>query len=92
MENVLPVSVDNSRTKLENRIDEKYDQVAINYLKEKILNEVKQQFSPSSQEDKINAELVTSLREQIENLQSEICFLHKEMKEKKYFIENDHSF
>ena len=74
MENVRPLSVENSRTKLENYIDEKYDQVAIKYLKEKILNEVKQQFSPSNQGDKINAELVKSLREQIENLRSEICF------------------
>ena len=82
MENVRPLSVENSRTKLENYIDEKYDQVAIKYLKEKILNEVKQKFSPSYQEDKINAELVKSLREQIENLQSEISFLREEMKEK----------
>ena len=51
-------------------------------MKEKILNEVKQQFSPSNQGDKINAELVKSLREQIENLQSEILFLRQEMKEK----------
>ena len=36
MENVRPLSVENSRTKLENYIDEKYDQVvAIKYLKEK---------------------------------------------------------
>ena len=77
MENVRPLSVENSRTKLENYIDEKYDQVAIKYLKEKILNEVKQQFSPSNQGDKINAELVKSLREQIENLRSEICFYAK---------------
>ena len=51
-------------------------------MKEKILSEVKQQFSPSNQGDKINAELVKSLREQIENLQSEILFLRQEMKEK----------
>ena len=82
MENVWPLSVDNSRTKLENYIDKKYGQVAIKYLKENILNEVKQQFSPSNQEDKIYAELVKSLREQIENLQSKICFLSKEMKQK----------
>ena len=35
MENVRHVSVDNSRTKLENYINEKYGQVAIKYLKEK---------------------------------------------------------
>ena len=44
MENVRPLSVENSHTKLENYIDEKYDQIAIKSLKEKILNEVKQQF------------------------------------------------
>ena len=58
MKNVRPLSVENSRTKLENYIDEKYDQVAIKYLKEKILNEVKQQFSTRNQGDKIKAELV----------------------------------
>ena len=68
---------ENSRTKLENHIDEKYDQLAINYLKEKILNEVKQQFSSSNQGSKINAELVKRLREQIENLQREISFYAK---------------
>ena len=51
-------------------------------MKEKILNEIKQQFSPRNQGDRINAELVKTLREQIENLQSEICFLREEMKEK----------
>ena len=92
MENVRPLSVENSRTKLENYIDEKYDQVAIKYLKEKILNEVKQQFSPNNHVDKINAELVKSLREQIENIQSEISFFTRRNERKKYFIENDHSF
>ena len=56
--------------------------MAIKYLKENMLNEVKQKFSLSYQEDKINAELVKSLREQIENLQSETSFLREEMKEK----------
>ena len=62
MGNIRPVSVEISRTKLEIYIDEKYDQVAIKYLKQKILNEVKQQFSPRNQGNKINAELVKSLR------------------------------
>ena len=86
MENVRSVSVENSRTKLENYIDEKYDQVAIKYLKEKILNGVKQQFSPSNQGGKINAELVKSLREQKGNLQGEISFLREEMKEKNILL------
>ena len=66
--------------KLKNYIDEKYDQVAIKYLKENILNELKQQFSPNNQRDKINAELVKSLGKQIENLQIEMSFLREEMK------------
>ena len=77
IENVRLLSVENSHTKLENHIDEKYDQVAIKYLKEKTLNEVKQQFSPSTQGGKINAKLVKSLRKQIENLQSKISFYAK---------------
>ena len=66
--------------KLKNYIDEKYDQVAIKYLKENILNELKQQFSPNNQRDKINAELVKSLGKQIENLQIEMSSLREEMK------------
>ena len=62
MGNIRPVSVEISRTKLEIYIDEKYDQVAIKYLKQKILNELKEQFSPRNQGNKINAELVKSLR------------------------------
>ena len=56
-------------------------------MKEKTLNKVKKQFSPSSHGDKINAELKKNSREQIENLQSEICFEKEEMKKKKYSIE-----
>ena len=82
MENVRPLSVENSCTKLENYIDEKYDEVVIKHLNRKILNEVKQQFSPTNQGNKINAKLVKSLREEMENLQSEIFFLREEMKEK----------
>ena len=55
---------------------EKHEQVAIKYLKAKILNDAKQQFSSSDQGDKINAASVKSLREKntIEKLQCEICF------------------
>ena len=35
MVSVWPLSVENSRTKLKNYIDEKCDQVVIKYLKEK---------------------------------------------------------
>ena len=81
MESVLHVSVNNSRTKLENYIDEKYYQVSSHKVFEK-MNEAKQQFFASNKGDKTNAEFVKSLREQIENLQSEICSLSEEIKEK----------
>ena len=56
--------------------------VATKYLKEKILNEVKQQFSPSDQKDKTNAEFVKNLTEQIENLQREIFFTRRNERKK----------
>ena len=40
----------------------------------------------------MNAELVKSLREQIENLKSEIYFFTGRNERKKYSIEDDHSF
>ena len=67
MGNVFPISVDHSRTKLDNYNDEKYDQVAIKYLIEKIVNECQTTILPMHS-NKINVELVKSLREQIENL------------------------
>ena len=44
------------------------------------LNDVKQQFF--KEKDKVNLELLKSLKEQIEILKSEIYFLCKEIKEK----------
>ena len=46
MENVLPVSFIHSRTKLDNYNDEKYDQVAVKYLIEKIVNECQTKILP----------------------------------------------
>ena len=50
MENVLPVSADHSRTKLDNYNDEKYDQVTIKYLIEKIVNECQTTILPMQSE------------------------------------------
>ena len=69
---VLPVSAKNTRLRLENYMHEKYDQVALNHLKKEILNDVKQQFF--NEKDKVNLELVKSLKEQIDILKSEIYF------------------
>ena len=76
----LPISANNTRLRLENYMDEKYDQAALNHLKKEILNDVKQQFF--NEKDKVNFELVKSLKEQINIIKIEIYFLHEEMKEK----------
>ena len=60
-------------------MDEKYDQATLIHLKKEILNDVKQQFF--KEKDKVNLELVKSLKEQIDILKSEIYFLCKEIKE-----------
>ena len=65
---------------LENCMDEKYDQVALNHLKKELLNDVKQQFF--SEKDKVNLELVKRLKEQTDILKSETYFLREEVKEK----------
>ena len=61
-------------------MDEKYDEAALNHLKKEILNDVKQRFV--NEKDKVNLELVKSLKEQTDILKSEIYFLREEMKEK----------
>ena len=58
----------------------KNDQAALNHLKKETLNDVKQQFF--NEKDKVNLELVKSLKEQIYILKSEIYFLREEMEEK----------
>ena len=65
---------------LENCMDEKYDQAALNHLKKELLNDVKQQFF--NEGDKVNLELVKKVKEQIDILKSETYFLREEIKEK----------
>ena len=56
----LLISANNARLRLENYLDKKYDQTALDHLKKKILNDVKQQFF--NEKDKVNLELVNSLK------------------------------
>ena len=65
----LIISANKTRLRLENYMDEKYDQAALKYLKKEILNNVKQQ-------------LVKTLKEQIDILKSKNKFLREEVKEK----------
>ena len=56
----LLIAANNTRLRLENYLDKKYDQTALDHLKKKILNDVKQQFF--NEKDKVNLELVNSLK------------------------------
>ena len=76
----LPILAKITRLRLENYMDEKYDQAALNHSKKEILNDVKQKIF--NEKDKVNLELVKSLKEQIDILKSKIYFLREELKEK----------
>ena len=49
-----------NRLRVENYMDEKYDQAPLNHLKKEILNDVKLKFF--NEKDKVNLELVKSLK------------------------------
>ena len=62
----LPISANSACLRLENYMDEKYDQAALNHLKKVILNDVKLQVF--NEKYKVNLELLKSLKEQIDIL------------------------
>ena len=72
--------------KLENYIDENYDEAAKIHLKQAILREVKQQLLYQTKEKGHLDELLCSLHNQISSLKSEIGFLREEVKEKNNVI------
>ena len=65
----LIISANKTRLRLQNYMDEKYDQAALKHLKKEILNNVKQQ-------------LVKTLKEQLDIFKSKTNFLREEVKEK----------
>ena len=69
-------------SKLENYVDENYDEAAKIQLKQAILREVKQQLPNETKEKGHLDELLRSLHSQISSLKSEIGFLREEVKEK----------
>ena len=91
-ENVLPVSADNSSTKLENYIDEKYDHLAIKNLKGKNIKlgqtTILSQQSRGWNKYRINEKLERTNRASSKRN----IFFTQRIERKKYFIENDHSF
>ena len=58
----LPISANSARLRLENYMDEKYNQATLNHLKKVILNDVKLQVF--NEKYKVNLELLKSLKEQ----------------------------
>ena len=59
-------------SKLENYVDQKFDEAAMKYLKENILSDIKQQFSDVAKVKDCSQLLTDSLKEQINSLQNEI--------------------
>ena len=73
-------------SKLENYIDENYDETAKIDLKQVILREVKQQLPNETEEKGPLEELLCNLHGQISSLKNEIGFLREEVKEKNIVI------
>ena len=71
--------------KTENCIKEKFDEIAINHLKQNILLDLKEQYQPSTTYH-LDSSVINSLKDHIKSLESEIQFLRKEIKEKNTLI------
>ena len=71
--------------KIESYIKEKFDEVATNHLKQKILRDLQEQYQPSTTSH-LDSSVINSLKDHIKSLESEIQFLRKEIKEKNALI------
>ena len=71
--------------KIESYIKEKFDEVATNHLKQKILADLKEQYQTSTTYH-LDSSVINSLKDHIKSLESEIQFLRKEIKEKNTLI------
>ena len=81
------ISKTSSISKLENYINENYDEAAKIQLKQAILREVKHQLPNETKEKGHIDELLRSLHSQISSLKSEIGFIREEVKEKTMSLE-----
>ena len=70
--------------KIESYIKGKFDEVAINHLKQKILADLKEQYQPSNTYH-LDSSIINLLKDHKKSLESEIQFLRKEIKEKNTF-------
>ena len=71
--------------KIESYIKEKFDEVATNHLKQKILADLKKQYQPSTTYH-LDSSVINSLKDHKKSLESVIQFLRKEIKEKNTLI------
>ena len=71
--------------KIESYIKGKFDEVAINHLKQKILADLKEQYQPSNTYH-LDSSIINLLKDHKKSLESEIQFLRKEIKEKNTLI------
>ena len=74
-------------SKLENYVDQKFDEAAMKYLKENILSDIKQQFSNVTKAKDCSQLLNDSLKDEMNSLQNEIQFLREELKVKNHLLE-----
>ena len=80
------ISKTSTISKLENYIDENYDEAATIQLKQAILREAKQQLPNETKEKGHLDDLRRSLHNQISSLKSEMAFLREEVKAKNNVI------
>ena len=69
--------------KIENYIDQKFDQATLKHLKFQILTEIKNDLDKNNTSD---YDLIRTLRSHLQTLQSEVLFLRKELKEKSVLL------
>ena len=74
-------------SKLENYVDQKFDEAAMKHLKENIMSDIKYQFSDVAKAKDCSQLLIDSLKDQINSLQNEIRFLREELKVKNLLLE-----
>ena len=74
-------------SKLENYVDQKFDEAAMKHLKENIMSDIKYQFSDVAKAKDCSQLLIDSLKDQINSLQNEIRFLREELKVKNHLLE-----
>ena len=83
----IQCKINNTISKLENYVNQKFDEAAMKYLKENIFSDIKQQFSNITKAKWCSQFLTDSWKDQINSLQNKIHFLREEPKVKNHLLE-----